>query len=122
MNEKLEELNELEIEKILWLIFLFLSALNIYGDNIQELFIKSNNQSLEQESKKIFLFTIAISLGIYIYFTYAHYKDFKKTEYQTEEYNLSLIRLIGNILVVVGVILVLYYEIKEANPQGTPIT
>ena len=43
MYEIVEELKELEIEKLIWLIVIFLSALNIYADNIQELFIKSNN-------------------------------------------------------------------------------
>ena len=120
MYEIVEELKELEIEKLIWLIVIFLSALNIYADNIQELFIKSNNTILEQKAKHIFIFTITISLLIYLYFANRNYQKLSKEEYGTNEFKLNLIRFIGSILIIVGTSFILYFEVKEQTPLGTP--
>lgn len=120
MYETVEELKELEIEKLIWLIFIFISALNIYGDNIEELFLKSNNLILERKSKNIFIFTIIISLLIYLYFATRNYKKLSKEEYGSDEFKLKLFRLIGSILIIVGTIFILYFEVNEQTPLGTP--
>lgn len=116
----MKELEELEFEKILWAIFIVVSALNIYGDNIQELFLQENQPEYEKESKTIFTFTITISLLIYLYFMYRNYKKVEETKQQNENTLLPSIRLFGSILIVVGVIMVLYYQINEKTPLGTP--
>lgn len=118
MNDIISKINELEFEKILWLIFIFVAALNIYGDNIQELFLTSNNPNLEQTSKKIFTFTVAISLLIYLYFGYRNYKYVKITSGDSKQ--LSMIRFAGSILIIIGTIFILYYDIKDQTPVGTP--
>lgn len=118
MNDILSKIKELEFEKILWLIFIFVAALNIYGDNIQELFLTSNNPNLEQTSKKIFTFTITISLFIYLYFGYRNYKYVKIST--DEEKQLACIRFVGSILIIIGVLFILYYDIKDQDPLGTP--
>lgn len=118
MNDILSKIKELEFEKILWLIFIFLSALNIYGDNIQELFFMSSNNNFERTAKNIFTFTIAISLLIYLYFGYRNYKYVKISNDQDK--NLALIRFAGSILIIIGILFILYYNIKEQEPIGTP--
>lgn len=117
MNDIYSKIKELEIEKILWLLFIFISALNIYSDNIQELFLLQKNQKLEKSSKKIFTFTVTISLLIYLYFGYRNYNNFKNA---TEDKTLSGLRLAGSILIIVGTLLILYYDIKDQEPIGTP--
>lgn len=120
MYETVEELKELEIEKLIWLIVIFLSALNIYGDNIQELFLKSNNTILEKKAKHIFIFTITISLLIYLYFANRNYQKLSKEEYGSNEFKLKLIRFVGSILIIVGTSFILYFEVNEQTPLGTP--
>ena len=57
MNDNASKVKELEFEKVLWWIVIFLSALNIYGDNLEQLFFKNNNIGAEKKAKKIFIFT-----------------------------------------------------------------
>lgn len=118
MNDVISKIKELEFEKILWLIFIFISALNIYGDNLEEIFFKENNLQSELLAKKIFIFTIAISLLIYIYFVYRNYNNLKNAK--NEDTHLFLIRLAGSILIVVGALFILYFEVNKKLPIGTP--
>ena len=121
MNNVLSEIKELEIEKILWGIVIFLAALNIYGDNIQEMFLRSNNKELEQKAKQIFIFTIAISILIYLYYVYRNYKEVQESEQTNQNILLHNIRLAGSILIVIGALFVLYFEVNEQSPIGTPV-
>lgn len=120
MNDNASKVKELEFEKVLWWIVIFLSALNIYGDNLEQLFFKSNNIGAEKKAKKIFIFTITVSLIIYLYYVFRNYKYYSVSKFKRNETFLYLIRLIGSIFVVVGVIFILYYEVKEKTPVGTP--
>ena len=120
MNDNASKVKEIEFEKVLWWIVIFLSALNIYGDNLEQLFFKNNNIGAEKKAKKIFIFTITVSLIIYLYYVYRNYKYYSVSKFKRNETFLYLIRLIGSIFVVVGVIFILYYEVKEKTPVGTP--
>jgi len=120
MNDNASKVKELEFEKVLWWIVIFLSALNIYGDNLEQLFFKNNNIGAEKKAKMIFIFTITVSLIIYLYYVYRNYKYYSVSKFKRNETFLYLIRLIGSIFVVVGVIFILYYEVKEKTPVGTP--
>ena len=118
MNDTISKIKELEFEKILWLIFIFISALNIYGDNLEELFIKTNDKTQEQTAKNIFTFTVIVSLIIYLYFAYRNYKYLNNSS--LEEKRLSCIRFAGSVLIIVGTLCILYYDIKDREPIGTP--
>ena len=120
MNDNTSKVKELEFEKVLWCVVIFLSALNIYGDNLEQLFFKNNNIGAEKKAKRIFVFTITVSLIIYLYYVYRNYKYYSVSKFKRNDTFLYLIRLIGSIFVVVGVIFILYYEVKEKTPVGTP--
>ena len=120
MNDNTSKVKELEFEKVLWWVVIFLSALNIYGDNLEQLFFKNNNIGAEKKAKRIFVFTITVSLIIYLYYVYRNYKYYSVSKFRRNDTFLYLIRLIGSIFVVVGVIFILYYEVKEKTPVGTP--
>ena len=120
MNDNTSMVKELEFEKVLWWVVIFLSALNIYGDNLEQLFFKNNNIGAEKKAKRIFVFTITVSLIIYLYYVYINYIYYSVSKFKRNDTFLYLIRLIGSIFVVVGVIFILYYEVKEKTPVGTP--
>ena len=118
MNNNLSKIKELEFEKILWLIFIFISALNIYGDNLEELFLTTNDSTKEQSAKQIFNFTVIVSLLIYLYFGYRNYKYTKNIT--GKEHNLACIRFAGSILIIIGTLFIIYYNISDKDPIGTP--
>lgn len=120
MSNVISKLKELEFEKILWFIFIFVSALNIYGDQLEELFITERDFKNEEIAKKIFTFTVAISLIIYLYFAYRNYKNLKEVLHNNEDTALYMVRFVGSILVVVGATFILYFQVNEPNSIGTP--
>lgn len=65
LNNDIEKLN---FENIIWIIFIVLAIPNIFGDNLLKDFIVTNDKSEESCANKIFLFVLVISLFIYIYF------------------------------------------------------
>lgn len=118
MNNISNKIEELKIEEILQLIFIFLAALNIYGDKLEELFVLNNDNQSEQRAKSLFTFTVSISLIIYFYFAYRNYKYAKSAS--KDEKKVSSIRFLGSIFIIVGTICILYYDIKDQDPIGSP--
>ena len=72
------DLERLDFENIIWIIFIVLAILNISGDNLLKDFIVTNDKSEESYANKIFLFVLVISLFIYIYFFIRNYNAFEK--------------------------------------------
>lgn len=114
----MNELEELNLEKIIWIIFIIPSAINIYGDNIQQLFLIENNIEYEKKTQYLFTFTITISIFLYLYFVYCNYNKFQESI--RNHNSLPGIRLLGSIFIVIGVFFILYYQINEETPLGTP--
>ena len=50
---KQQEINELNIDKLIWGIFIFFSILNIYGDELEIDYIVSNKFNNKTKAKKI---------------------------------------------------------------------
>lgn len=114
-NEKIEEL---KIDEGIWIIFILLSLLNIYGDECEKDYYTYNDFKKDQTAKKIFTFTVFISLIIYIYFAYRNYQTVENLRNQNKDYSLHKIRLIGSIFVVTGVFLLLYFQIGNSSANN----
>ncbi len=116
------EIKELEFEKKLWLVVIFAAALSILGDDLEEHFIIDHDENAEKNAKKIFIFTIVISIFIYLYYVNRNYKQYELSKIKNDgNTTLQLIRLAGSILIVVGVIFILYFEVSEKKPIGSPV-
>ena len=113
------DLNRLNFEDFIWVIFIGLSILNIIGDNYQKEFIETYNSEDENSANNIFLFVLWISLLIYIYFFIRNIKAYEKVS--EEEKELFAIKVFGSILFIVGVICLIYFQYKQTNFIGTPV-
>lgn len=120
MNSK-KEIKDLQFEEILLVVFIITGCFNIYANEEQQKYFKYNNELDLQISDRIFAFTLFISVIIYFYYVYRNYKNVKNCTDNQKYYNLCQIRLLGSILVTVGFILVLYFELNKRNAIGTPI-
>ena len=69
-------------------------------------------------SSYLFTFTITISIILYLYFVYRNYNKFQESI--RNHNSLPGIRLLGSIFIVIGVFFILYYQINEETPLGTP--
>ena len=113
------DLERLDFENIIWIIFIVLAILNIFGDNLLKDFIVTNDKIEESYANKIFLFVLVISLFIYIYFFIRNYKAYEKVD--EEEKYLYLIKVFGSALIVVGVICLIYFQYNNTDFIGTVI-
>ena len=62
-----DRIYELKIDEWIWVIFIILSALNIFGDEYERQYCASHCYSKKIVSKHIFTFTVFISLLIYLF-------------------------------------------------------
>lgn len=113
-----DDIKRLNLEDYIWFIFAVLAFLNIFGDNLEKEFIKTNNKCYRSNANKVFLFVLYIGFIIYIYFFYRNYRAFLKSS--EEEKGLFLVKLIGSALLIGGAICLIYFQTKQADFVGTP--
>lgn len=118
MNIFDDDIKRLDLEDYIWVIFAILAFFNIYGDNLQKEFLKTNDKKYEKRANNIFLLVLVIGFFIYVYFFYRNYRVFLKT--RDEDKGLFIIKLIGSALLISGSICLIYFQYKQNDFIGTP--
>lgn len=113
-----EEINRLEFENILWLIFAIVCLLNIFGDYEEEMYIKSNDYKYKNNANKVFELTLSVTFLIYVYFAIRNYNALNKAS--DEMKGLYEIKLLGSIFLIAGVVCLLYFQFNQKNFIGSP--
>ena len=114
-NDVQNTVKRLSFENIVWFTFIIISALDIYGDELLKKELLYNDKVSGERANKVFFWVIIVSILIYGYFFLRNYNDYKK--YKTESYQ---VRLTGSILILVGVICLLYFQITTKNKTDSP--
>lgn len=107
MNNKL---NSILIDEIIIIIFIIMNIISLYADELEKDYLYTKNINNLNISNKIAIYTLIITLIIYVYFLYLNYKDYIK--YKTSIYET---RLIGSILIVIGLYCLIYFRINNKN-------
>ncbi len=115
-NEKEATIKRLNFENFIWVIFIIISILDIYGDELIKKSIRENDVNSDLKAKKIFTIILYVSILAYIYFLIRNYYDYKKHP----QSDLYYIRLFGSILVLTGSICFLYFQIKSTRVTSSP--
>ena len=110
-------LKELQIDEIIWIIFITISIINILGDEYEKDYCLNNNQQSLNTSKNIFTFTLFASLLIYLYILFQRYNKYKNNPNN----NLTKERLFASTLVVVASIIFLTCQLKDRQPTNPTI-
>lgn len=113
-----EEINRLEFENILWLIFAIVCLLNIVGDYEEEMYIKNNDYNYKNKANKVFELTLSVTFLIYVYFAFRNYNALNKAS--DEMKSLYEIKLLGSIFLIAGVVCLLYFQFNQKNFIGSP--
>lgn len=120
MNNNIEnELRRLDFENILWIIFVFLSIMNIVSNNYQKDYVVSNNQFYEDRAKNISIFVLTVLVFVYLYFFIRNYNMYNsKMGEATKE---DLIKVMGSVFFILGALCLLYFQVNgEDNFIGGP--
>lgn len=112
-SDKIKELEKLDFEKIISFIFIFASVLEIIGNEYQQNFIITNNKRYKTKSNNIFITTLIITIIIYFYFLYRNISEYNYASDNDKE--LYSLRVISTILLIIGTILILYFQIKNTS-------
>ena len=114
------ELREVTINEWIWIIFVLLSLLNIYGDELEKISIKEKHIH-DKNAKNIFLLTSSVGLIIYLYFTINSYKKLKQSREKNKNCETQEINFLGQSLVLIGAALLIYSNLKNKNQIITEI-
>ena len=118
-SEKISEINRLNFEDILWVIFIVLSILNIVSNNLQKEYIISEKQFYENKANNISVKVLTTLVFIYLYFFIRNYNMYKNKENST---GTDLVKVIGSLLFLIGAICLLYFQVNsDDNFIGGPI-
>ncbi len=113
-----EEINRLNFENYIWILFAFLCLLNIRGDNDDINYIKTNKKKYKDESNRIFEFTLISTLFIYLYFFRRNLKAYYKVTQNKKE--LYSIKVYGSLFLIIGVLLLIYFQENQSSFEGSP--
>lgn len=111
-EDKQKLIKRLTFENYIWVIFIIISILDIYGDELIKKYLRENDQEADRKAKKIFFSIIIVSLIIYLYFLIRNYSDLQ-THPNDDAYQ---VRLFGSIFIFVGTLCLFYFQMKTANP------
>lgn len=118
--KEFNEIMDITINEWIWIIFIILSIANIYGDELEKVSLKEK-KAHDNDAKKIFLITASITLIIYIYFAINTYIKIENTKQKSQNINMLNIKLIGNILIVVGIICIIYFIYNDKGELTTNV-
>lgn len=114
------DLKEVTINEWIWIIFVILSLANIYGDELEKQSLQEK-ECRDKNARKIFLITASIALIIYLYFAIHSYSKLKKMQFENKNTEIQEINLLGNCLVFLGALTLIYSNIKNKNETTTEI-
>lgn len=110
MSEQNDIVRRLNFENFIWVVFIVVSLLDIYGDELIKKSVTENDKEAQEKANNLFLFIILVSILVYVYFFYRNYKDYEK--YRTKSYE---VRLIGSALILIGSFCLLYFLLTTTN-------
>ena len=86
------EIRRLNFEDILWVVFIFLSVMNIISNKLQKEYVISNEQYYEDDANNISIIVLTILFFIYLYFFLRNYNMYSNKDNPSE---VDLIKVIG---------------------------
>ena len=105
------EIDRLDFEDLLWVIFVFLSIMNIISNYYQKEFVVTNCQYYEDKANNISIVVLSILVFVYLYFFLRNYNMYNdKGNNVTKE---DFVKVIGSLLFVIGAICLLYFQISS---------
>lgn len=117
-EKTIEEIKRLNFEDLLWVLFVFLSIANIFGDYNEKEFLKTNDSDFKTRANKIFEITLVITFFIYIYFLVRNYHAYQNASLENK--NLYLIKTLGSSFLIAGIVLLIYFQFKQSSFVGSP--
>ena len=113
------EIDRLNFEDLLWVIFIILSIMNIISNYYQKEFVVSNYQYYEDKANNISIVVLSILVFIYLYFFLRNYNMYNNKD--NDVTNADFVKVVGSFLFIVGALCLLYFQVSsDDNFIGGP--
>ena len=117
MNIK-KELHRLNIEDIIWIIYLFIILFSLYSNYLYRKYLLHNNSNAKKFSQKLDIIIAIIIFFVYIYFLKIAYEDLennKNKSWQNKTYKKDFISFIGAFLFLIAGSITIYSSISTTS-------
>ncbi len=116
-EEKIELLKKINIEDVIWVIYLVIIGLSFYSNYIERDYIITESEVSKDRYRLINMTIFTLAVLIFIYFAYDNYKDVEKLK-ETDSYEkkkFTYLELCGAILALISGLIFLYCAIYDVN-------
>lgn len=118
-NNVKSEIDRLNFEDLLWIIFIFLSIMNIVGNYFQKEYVVTNYQYYEDKASNVSIFVLIILVFVYLYFFTRNCNMYNNKGINVT--TTDLVKVIGSLFFVIGAICLLYFQVNsDDNFIGGP--
>lgn len=119
MSEFNNEIERLDIENFIWVIFIILSLFSIIGNYDERLFLKEKNYYYKDQANKIFEFSLIVTFFIYLYFFYRNYEAYENSSLEMRK--LYQVKVMGTLFLIIGILCSLYFQKSQSSFVGSPV-
>ncbi len=119
LEDKMERLKQIKIENIVWLIYIILIAICLYGNKLEKQFILFQDNYSKNKYRKVNILIFTIATIIYLYFFIDNYKgvqNLKITDSKLKK-DLNKLSLLGSSLILISGLIFLYIAITDTNVE-----
>ena len=116
MKEKLDRLNDIKAENIIWVIYIFIIVLSFIANNYETNYIKYNDNKSKDDYRNLMLLIFSILVIVYFRILKDSLRDVKKTSYLNNKVSkLNKLSFIGSLLVFISGIIFLYIIYNDTD-------
>lgn len=120
-NDNENFINNINEDERLSSLFIIVTASTIIGDEFLKRFYRFRNTDDYLKAKKSFIIALLITLFVYLIFIKKNKRDYYNSIIRGRNSFSSYVRLIGSILLAIGTVCLLYFQITDYSLVDGPI-
>lgn len=117
MNDKLDKLEDIKEENIIWIIYILIIILSYYANSKEKNYILYNDNNSKYQYQYLMILIFSILVIIYYHFTNSSYKDILKLNNKDSNKKIILTNasFIASFLVLISGIIFLAIAVLDEN-------
>lgn len=108
-----EEIERIDFENILVVIFIIAGFLNIYANRLRQEYLKTEDNNKNKQAHEIYIFIIIVSIFAYSYFVKRNYNFYKKSKTSNDDFERNKLNFIGSLFLLIGAMFILFSELNN---------
>ena len=114
MQSNFEKLKEIQIEDLIWCIYIVLILLSIYSNHFEKRYYLYNDIKSKEDYRKLNIFIFSVAVIIYLYFVSDGYKSLINSKTPKSK-DLNTLNFTASTLILIGGSIFLYIAITDED-------